>query len=145
MPEPSLGLESKHSSGPDWLQTFLLDYIVSKLQLLNLYPQLNQTFFMSEIYGFVSNIYLFLFIKANCYWRPFVVDWGGPRPGPAAQPVSLYTPNFVILGGLRMLCRCYWHATNIIYHHSKAETMSILTVHSQLLQKYFSLEKIYIL
>ena len=37
-----------------------------------------------------------------------------------------------------VLCRCCRHATKIINHHSKAETISKLTVHLQLLQNHFS-------
>ena len=42
-------------------------------------------------------------------------------------------PDFVILGFYT--CR---HATKMINHHSKAETISNLAVHSKLLQIYFS-------
>ena len=53
-------------------------------------------------------------------------------------PTSTPCPDFVILG---LLCRCSRHATKIVNHHSKAETISKLTVHSQLLQNYFHLKK----
>ena len=39
------------------------------------------------------------------------------------------------------LCRCCRQATTNINHHSKAEIISKLTVHSQLLQHYFSSAK----
>ena len=49
-------------------------------------------------------------------------------------------PNFDTL--VYKLCRCCRHTTKIINHHSKAETISKLRVHSQLLQNLFSPAKV---
>ena len=43
------------------------------------------------------------------------------------------------------LCRCCRHASKIVNHHSKAETILKVTVYSQLLQNYFLPGKICIL
>ena len=43
---------------------------------------------------------------------------------------------------MHLIDAVYRHATKIIHHHSKAETISKLTVHSQLLQNHFSTAKI---
>ena len=71
------------------------------------------------------------------YWSPSVLD-------------RVAGPNFDALLLLRHLKfthfdRCCRHATKIIYRHSKAETISKVTVQSLLLQNYFSPTKIHIL
>ena len=106
-----------------FLAAFNLIKCFGVISILSLYPFLQ--FFFS------SSLYLYIFISKRV--PQICVRVVCPNFGHPALTFQVYA-----------LCRCCRHATKIINHHSKVETISKMTVHLQLLQNYFTLTKIYI-